>query len=91
MVNTEERVFQLEQDEWIIVGEENLKVYISEYYKNLFGAPAENNVQIYESYNNDLPQLSIEENAILTTDFSEKEVYEAISQIETNKVPRPDG
>jgi hypothetical protein len=33
------RIFQLEQDEGTIVGQENLKSYISEYYKNLFGPP----------------------------------------------------
>jgi hypothetical protein len=30
---------QVEQDEGIIVGQDNLKTYISEYYKNLFDAP----------------------------------------------------
>ena len=33
------RIFQLEQDEGTIVGESNLKVFISEFYKKLFGAP----------------------------------------------------
>jgi hypothetical protein len=31
--------FQLEQDEGTIVGEANLKVFISEYYTKLFGEP----------------------------------------------------
>jgi hypothetical protein len=31
------RIYQLEQDEGTILGEENLKVYITEYYKRLFG------------------------------------------------------
>jgi hypothetical protein len=30
------RIFKLEQDEGIIKGEENLKNYITDYYKNLF-------------------------------------------------------
>ena len=34
-------IIQLEQDEGTIVGHENLKLYISEYYKKLFGAPEE--------------------------------------------------
>jgi hypothetical protein len=29
------KIFQLEQDEGMIIGEENLKVFISEYYKGL--------------------------------------------------------
>jgi hypothetical protein len=33
------KIFQLEQDEGTIIGEENLKVYITEFYKKLFGAP----------------------------------------------------
>jgi hypothetical protein len=41
MVNVKKN--QLEQDEGTIVGQDNLKNYISEYYKNLFGAPAQNN------------------------------------------------
>jgi hypothetical protein len=33
------KIFQLEQDEGTIVGQDSLKVYITEYYKNLFGPP----------------------------------------------------
>jgi hypothetical protein len=40
---------------------------------------------------NDIPQLLEEANIILTSDFSEKEVYDAIMQMEKNKTPRPDG
>jgi hypothetical protein len=36
------RISQLEQDEGTIVVEENLKVYIIEYYKKLFGAHIKN-------------------------------------------------
>ena len=39
----------------------------------------------------DIPQISAEENAILTAAFSENEVFEAISQMEKNKAPGPDG
>jgi hypothetical protein len=35
--------------------------------------------------------LSLEENNILIADFNEKEVLEAISQMEHNKAPRSDG
>jgi hypothetical protein len=38
------RIFQLEQEEGIIVCEEKLKSYITNYYKNLFGASAKNNL-----------------------------------------------
>jgi hypothetical protein len=75
------KIFQLEQDEGIIVGQDNLKTYISEYYKNLFGAPSQNNFSMIESEINDIPQLSEEENNILFANFSEKEVHDAIMQI----------
>jgi hypothetical protein len=81
----------LGEDEGIIVGQDNLKTYISEYYKNLFGAPTMNNFSMIESEINDIPQLSQEENNILTADFSEKEVQDAIMQMEKNKPPGPDG
>ena len=81
----------MEQEEGTIVGQENLKTYISEYYKKLFGAPATNNFSLDESVIHDLPQISEEENKILTQDFSEKEVFEAIKNMEHNKAPGPDG
>jgi hypothetical protein len=39
----------------------------------------------------DIPQLSAEENVILTADFSNKEVLQAISQMKPNKALGPDG
>jgi hypothetical protein len=39
----------------------------------------------------DIPQVSDEENEILIADFSEKEVREAVFQMEHNKAPGPDG
>jgi hypothetical protein len=39
----------------------------------------------------DIPQLAHEENNILTAKFTVEEVYEAISQLEHNKAPSPDG
>ena len=73
------------------MGNDNLKVYISEYYKKLFGASVPNNFYLDENRINDIPQLSSEENASLTASFSVEEVYEAISQMELNKSPGPDG
>jgi hypothetical protein len=39
----------------------------------------------------DIPQISPNENEILTTPFTEEEVFEAISQMEHNKAPGPHG
>ena len=33
------KIFQLEQDEGTILGQDNLKSYISEYYKSFLGSP----------------------------------------------------
>jgi hypothetical protein len=82
---------QLEQQEGTIVGEDNLKVYITEFYKQLFGAPVPSNISLIEEVVNDIPQISSDENEILTTPFAEEEVFEAISQMEHNKAPGPDG
>jgi hypothetical protein len=39
----------------MIIGEENLKVFISEYYKGLFGAPPQNHFTLLEDRINDIP------------------------------------
>ena len=85
------RIFQLEQDEGTIVGHDNLKLYITEYYKQLFGPPEDSAVSLDESRNEDVPQLTASDNAILVAPFTEKEVFDAISQMENNKAPGPYG
>ena len=52
------------------MGQENLKVFITEYYKRLFGAPENNSVAMIENRIEDIPQLSVEENNLLTANFS---------------------
>jgi hypothetical protein len=44
-----------------------------------------------ETRNQDIPQISAEENSILTAPFSENELHEAIFQMEKNIATRPDG
>jgi hypothetical protein len=85
------RIFQLEQEEGFVVGEEKLKSYITNYYKKLFGAPKENNFSLVEDYRNDIPQVSREENDILVSTFTEQEVKITIFQMEHNKASGPDG
>jgi hypothetical protein len=85
------KIFQLEQDEGTIVGEANLKVFISEYYKKLFGEPEQNHFSWVEENNADIPQLSIEQSNILTRNFEVEEVKDAIMQMERNKAPGPYG
>jgi hypothetical protein len=75
----------------MIIGEENLKVFISEYYKGLFGAPPQKHFTLLEERVEDIPQLSPEEKDLLSADFTEIEVEEAVTQMKKNKVPGPDG
>jgi mannosylglycoprotein endo-beta-mannosidase len=85
------RIFQLEQDEGTIVGQENLKTFITEFYKQRFGAPAHSYVTLSEEVTHYIAQLLDEEKDILTSPFTEDEVFEAISNMEHNKAPGPDG
>jgi hypothetical protein len=58
------KILQLVQDEGTIVGQQNLKTYISKYYKNRFGEPTPNNFSMIESEIDDITQLFKEENKI---------------------------
>jgi hypothetical protein len=60
-------IFKLEQEEGMIEGEDNLKKYITDFYKILFGKPKKNNFSLVESMNGDIPQVSTKENEALTT------------------------
>jgi len=68
------RIFELEQEGELIKGQENLKVFITNYYKNLFGSSQRNNFSLDETKINDIPQITEEENELLTEMFTEKEV-----------------
>jgi hypothetical protein len=85
------RIHSLVQDEGTIEGLDNLKSYITNYYKNLFGAPEEGNFSLDETRTEDVPHVSTEENDLLTAEYSEEEVRKTIFQMEHNKEPGPDG
>jgi hypothetical protein len=57
----------------------------------LFGQPINSTCVLDEPITHDIPQISGAENVILTADFTEKEVFDVVSQMENNKVPGPDG
>jgi hypothetical protein len=68
------KIFQLQQGDRIIEGDEALKRHITRYYKELFG-PSENNmISLDESYIDDIPQVSEVENELLIQPFREEEV-----------------
>jgi hypothetical protein len=84
-------IHSLVQDEGTFVGHEQLKSYITNYYKDLFGESEEGTFTLEESRTQDIPQVSAEENAFLTAPYSEEEVRKAIFLMEHNKAPGPDG
>jgi mannosylglycoprotein endo-beta-mannosidase len=75
-------IHTLFQDECTIRELDNLKYYITNYYKNLFGSPEEGNFYMDETHTDDIPQVSIEENNLFTAEYSEEEVSKAIFQME---------
>lgn len=76
------RIFQLEQEEGVIRGDVQIKKYITKFYKDLFGTLVGNNFSLMESQREDIPQVSEEENEVLTKSFSDDEVKEAIFQMD---------
>lgn len=78
------------QDDGTIMGEARIKTYITIFYK-LFGPSVTNFFSIDEAFTGDIAQIIPEENAILTSLFTEKEVNDVDFQMEHNKAPEPDG
>jgi hypothetical protein len=75
----------------LIEGHEQLKSYITNYYKGLFGPSEESSFTLDETQTENIPQVSEEENGLLTAPYSEEEVQKAIFQMEHNKAPGPEG
>ena len=72
-----------------IEGQQNLKEYITNFYKDLFGPPEDNHFSLNDRMDG-IPQVSQIENEFLTAPFTEKEVRDAIFDMEHNKAPDPD-
>jgi hypothetical protein len=85
------RIHSLVQDEGLIEGHEPLKSYITNYYKGPFGAPKESSFSLKETRTDNILQMSMEENGLLTAPYYEDEVMKAIFLMEYNKAPGPDG
>ncbi|WVZ88927.1 hypothetical protein U9M48_035394, partial [Paspalum notatum var. saurae] len=68
-----------------------IRNYITKYYKNLFGHPKTSDVVLDENRIDDIPQVSLQENVLITAPFTSDEVRAAIFQMEHNKAPGPDG
>jgi hypothetical protein len=59
-------------------GHEQFKSYNANYYKSLFREPEEGNFSMDESRTVDIPQVSGEENNLLTAPYSKDEVRATI-------------
>ena len=80
-----------ELEEGMIVWHEQLKTYTTNYYKNPFEALEEGNFSMDESRTDDIPQVSVEVNNLLTARYSKDEVKKAVFQMVHNKAPGLDG
>jgi hypothetical protein len=83
--------FQLEDGDHIIKGEEPLKSYITDYYKDLFGPRDSGQFFIDEDKCDDVVQITPEGNEKLTAVIIEQEAKEVVFQIKHNKAPSSDG
>jgi hypothetical protein len=57
-----QRIFKLEDDQAVVVGDDYLKRHINSYYQNLFGQLEAFGVSLFEDQIMDIPQVSQEEN-----------------------------
>jgi hypothetical protein len=64
------RIFWLQHEERVIEGDEALREYATNYYKDLFSAPTETSFTLDESRVDDINQVMVEKNNLLTRQFS---------------------
>jgi hypothetical protein len=69
---------------------EELKVHITQFYKNLFGSEPDPVVHLNEEFWSDGDRVSVEDNVALTQPFSGEEIEFAIKDMKTNTAPGPD-
>lgn len=80
----------MQDGERIIQSETELREHITSYYKFLFGPPKDSIVQLDWTHQEDIPQVTYLENQVLTEEFSEEEVKNAIWQMTHNRALGPD-
>ena len=86
-----QHIYKLENDEGVVVGDDQLKSHITQFYKNLFGTPDTSEITLMEDQISDIPQVSPKENDVLISEFTESEVRDTVFQMEHNKAPGLDG
>ena len=86
-----QHIYNLENDQGVVIGDDQLKKHITQFYKNLFGSPEVSEITLMENQILDIPQVLQEEDDALISEFTETEVRDAVFQMEHNKAPGPDG
>ena len=79
---------RLIQDEGVIEGQQNLKEYITNFYKGVFGQPDISGIRLVGE---DFEKIDTEDVEMLVRPFDIKELELAVFGMATNKAPGPDG
>jgi hypothetical protein len=85
MVEEKNNIVFLEDGDKKIFGDENILEHATQYYVELFGPTPGNLLQIDMEVWNGLEKLDDTDNQILCGKISEKEIKEALFQMESNK------
>jgi hypothetical protein len=80
-------IVRLNQDEGVIEGRENLKTFITNFYRNLFGRSQVSNITLDPI---GVEQISEVDKAFLSSPFTLEELKEAVFATEPNKGAGPD-
>jgi hypothetical protein len=75
----------------VVEGEEKLIEHATEYYKDLFGPGHGNSFNLDPDMWEEGEKITEEDNTELTKPFTEKEIKDALFQMEVNKAVGPDG
>ena len=86
-----QHIYKLENDQGVVIGDDQLKKHITQFYKNFFVTPDVSEITLMENQILDIPQVSQEENDVLISEFTKTEVKDVVFQMEHNKAPGPDG
>jgi len=81
-----QHIYKLENDQGIVIGDAQLKSYITQFYKDLFGPPDVSEITLEEDRIQDIPQVTQEDNELLTSEFTESEVKNLYSRWNTTRL-----
>jgi len=73
-----QHIYKLENDQGVVIGDAQLKSYITQFYKDLFGPPDASDITLEEDRIQDIPQVTQEDNEMLTSEFTMAEVKSAV-------------